>query len=214
MADTRRSDAMPEPQAQAMVPAEAAERAPAQAPAPTSRPDRDVAGTPGSNGAQAPGVTQPMPPPGPEATAAPAERQVAAVAPDSAPASSRPPQPAGTDGKVETGAEGALVITFATNSSYMPKGTSRKLQQLLARLEPGKRYEATLQVAVSGSRKVVGTKSAEEAARYNRWLAERRLERVQQWLLENAGPDRLTIAPSYRTDDESRELTLRLAPVG
>jgi hypothetical protein len=71
-----------------------------------------------------------------------------------------------------------------------------------------------LQVAVSGSRKVVGTKSAEEAARYNRWLAERRLERVQQWLLENAGPDRLTIAPSYRTDDESRELTLRLAPVG
>jgi hypothetical protein len=133
---------------------------------------------------------------------------------DTATIPSRPPQPAGTDGKVETGPDGVLVITFATNSSYMPTGTSKRLRQLLAELEPGKRYEASLQVAVGGSRKVVGAKSPQEAARYNRWLAERRLERVQQWLLENAGPDTLAISPEFQADDDSREVIVRLAPVG
>ena len=214
--ETRRSEATPEPQAQAMVPTvAAAERAPAEAPVETLRAGREAAAIASrSEGAQVPGVTQPLPPAEPEATAAPAQRQVAAVARDTVTTPSRPPQPPGTDGKIETGPEGALVITFATNSSYMPTGTSRRLRQLLAELEPGKRYEASLQVAVSGSRKVVGAKSPQEAARYNKWLAERRLERVQQWLLENASPDTLAIKPTYRADDESRKVIMRLAPVG
>ena len=213
--ETQGSEAPPEPQTRALVPpVAAAERPPATAPVATPRPGEGAALASRSGAPQAPGVTRPLPPVEPEATAAPAERQVAAVAPDTATTPSRPPQPAGSDGKVETGPEGALVITFATNSSYMPTGTSRRLRQLLAELEPGKRYEASLQVAVSGSRKVVGAKSPQEAASYNKWLAERRLERVQQWLLENAGPDTLAIKPAYRADDESRKVIVRLAPVG
>jgi hypothetical protein len=69
----------------------------------------------------------------------------------------------------------------------------------------------SLQVAVSGS-EVVGAKSAQEAARYNKWLAERRLERVQQWLLENAAPEALSIEPEYRANDESRQVIVRLLP--
>ncbi|MGH6900932.1 MAG: hypothetical protein ACREJ5_30995, partial [Geminicoccaceae bacterium] len=165
-------------------------------------------------GARVPTVTQPLPPAEPEtaATTKPAKRAAAAVA--RASATPRAPQPAATDGNVETGSEGALVITFATNSSYFPPGTGKRLRQLLAEVDAEGRYEVSLRVAVSGSSKVVGAKSPQEAARYNRWLAERRLERVQQWLLENAGADRLSIEPAYRAGDESRQVIVRLVPVG
>jgi hypothetical protein len=139
---------------------------------------------------------------------------VAAVAGAAAATPPRAPQPAGTDGKIETGPEGGLVITFATNSSYFPPGTSNRLRQLLAEVDPGKRYHLSVQVAVSGSRKVVGAKSAQEAARYNKWLAERRLERVERWVLENANPDTLSIKPEYLADDDSRRVVVRVAPAG
>ncbi|MGH6905975.1 MAG: hypothetical protein ACREIR_24920, partial [Geminicoccaceae bacterium] len=126
----------------------------------------------------------------------------------------RAPQPAGTDGRIGTGPEGGLVITFATNSSYFPPGTSNRLRRLLAEVDPAKRYQLSVQVAVSGSRKVVGAKSAQEAARYNKWLAERRLERVERWLHENANPDTLSIRPEYLADDESRRVVVRVAPAG
>jgi flagellar motor protein MotB len=126
----------------------------------------------------------------------------------------RPPQPAGGDGKVEAAPEGGLVITFATNSSYFPSGTAARLRELLADIDADSRYEVTLQVAVSGTTKVVGAKSAQEAARYNKWLAERRLERVQNWLLKNVATDALSIKPEYVGDDDSRRVTVRVAPVG
>jgi len=72
----------------------------------------------------------------------------------------------------------------------------------------------TLQVAVSGTTKVVGAKSAQEAARYNKWLAERRLERVQDWLLKNGAAQALSIKPEYVAEDDSRRVTVRVAPVG
>ena len=118
-----------------------------------------------------------------------------------------------SDGKVERAAEGGLVITFATNSSWFPSGTSRRLRQLIAGLEPGSTYEVSLKVAVSASTKVVGARTPEEAARYNKWLAERRLERVQDWLREHATGATLTFKPEYVTD-ESRQVIVELAPVG
>jgi len=210
VAEPRRPQATtPEPRGQATVPTVAAAERAAAAPVAAPRPPRGPADA--SRGDEGlPDVTQPRPP----AAADPAQPTVAAAARDAASTPSRPPQPAGTDGKIETAPEGGLVITFATNSSYFPPGTSRRLRQLLAELEPGERYEASVQVAVSGARKVVGAKSAQEAARYNKWLAERRLERVQQWLLENASPDALAIRPEYRADDESRHVIVRLAPAG
>ena len=139
---------------------------------------------------------------------------MAAAASASAATPPRVPQPSGTDGRIETGPEGGLVITFATNSSYFPPGASKRLRQLLADVETGKRYELSVQVAVSGSRKVVGAKSAQEAARYNRWLAERRLERLERWLHENGNPDTLSIRPEYLADDESRRVVVRVVPAG
>ena len=215
-AETRR----PEPQRRAIAAAEAAERAAAQPQVETPQPPREPAPVPRGERAQAqtgvPKVTQPLPPAEPKTAAAaePTERTVAAVARATAATPPRAPQPAGTDGKIETGPEGGLVITFATNSSYFPPGTSNRLRQLLAEVDPGKRYQLSVQIAVSGSRKVVGAKSAQEAARYNKWLAERRLERVERWLLENANPDTLSIRPEYLADDESRRVVVRVAPAG
>ncbi|HEX6111371.1 MAG TPA: hypothetical protein VFZ10_03625 [Geminicoccaceae bacterium] len=118
-----------------------------------------------------------------------------------------------SDGKVERGSEGSLVITFATNSSYFPSGAARRLRELLAGIDPENKYQVTLRVAVSGTTKVVGARSPQEAASYNKWLAERRLERVQNWLVENAAVDALSFKPEYVTD-ESRQVVVRLAPLG
>ena len=117
------------------------------------------------------------------------------------------------DGKVERGSEGGLAITFATNSSYFPSGAARRLRELIAGMEPGHKYEVALRVAVSGANKVVGAKSPQEAASYNKWLAERRLERVQNWLRENAAAEGLSFKPEFVTD-ESRQVIVRLAPIG
>jgi outer membrane protein OmpA-like peptidoglycan-associated protein len=161
-----------------------------------------------------PGFTKAAPAAEPQrvARAQPAEQRAAPTAVAARPQA--PAKPPASDGKVEAGPEGDLIITFATNSSYFPAGTSSRLRDLLAGIDAGSRYEVTLQVAVSGTTKVVGAKSAQEAARYNKWLAERRLERVQDWLLKNGAAEALSIKPEYVADDDSRRLTVRLAPVG
>jgi hypothetical protein len=120
---------------------------------------------------------------------------------------------ADSDGKVERGSDASLAITFANNSSYFPAGAARRLRELIAGMDPARKYEVAVRVAVSSSSKVVGARSPQEAATYNRWLAERRMERVQNWLLENAATDALSFKPEYVTD-ESRQVVVRLAPVG
>ena len=146
------------------------------------------------------------------ARAEPAEQAALAAAP--AATSQSPVKPSTDDGKVENGPQGGLVITFATNSSYFPSGAAAQLRELLAGVNGEKKYQVTLQVAVSGTTQVVGAKSADEAARYNRWLADRRVERVQAWLVKNAGAQALSIKPEYMANDDSRRLTVRFAPVG
>jgi hypothetical protein len=177
---------------------------------PAARPQAE----PGQGSKGAPSFTQPVPAAEPQAVArtqAPEQRdQVAAVAATP----QRPAKPPASDGKVEPGPEGDLIITFATNSSYFPSGAAARLRELLAGVGADSRYEVTLQVAVSGTTKVVGAKSAQEAARYNKWLAERRLERVQNWLRKNAPAEAMSIKPEYVADDDSRRVTVRVAPVG
>jgi hypothetical protein len=134
--------------------------------------------------------------------------------PDTAKPAQRASKTKASNAKIEAGPEGGLIITFATNSSYFPPGAGKRLSQLLSNVDAEKRYEVSLQVAVSGARDVVGAKSPAEAKRYNTWLAERRLERVRQWLLENADPETVSIRPEYLSDDESRRVVVRLAPIG
>jgi hypothetical protein len=146
------------------------------------------------------------------ARAEPAEQAAIAAAPAATPQS--PAKPSTDDGKVESGSQGGLIITFATNSSYFPSGAAARLRELLAGANSDKKYEVTLQVAVSGTTQVVGAKSADEAARYNKWLADRRVERVQAWLAKNAGAQALSIKPEYVANDDSRRLTVRVVPTG
>jgi outer membrane protein OmpA-like peptidoglycan-associated protein len=115
-------------------------------------------------------------------------------------------------GKVEWGPHN-VVITFATNSSYFPPGTARRLASLLGNMESGARYRVQLEVGVSGSDTVVGATSPEEARQYNRWLAERRMSRVREWLDENASERQLEIEPAFQADDNSRRVVVRVAPV-
>jgi hypothetical protein len=237
-AEAHRQEPAPERQPQAIVPALAptkaapgqeaarAEVEPDGAPAPRPRPESQTAGVPS--------ITRPLPAaqPAPTAAAKPA-KQAAGVAPEPSPAPTgetataaepekqvavaRQPAPArkaAADAKIATDAAGGLVIVFATNSSYFPPGARKQLSRLLSGVDPEKRYEVAVEVAVSGATKVVGAKSPAEAALYNKWLAERRLERVQEWLLEHSNPDTVSIRPEYLADDESRRVVVRLTPVG
>jgi outer membrane protein OmpA-like peptidoglycan-associated protein len=135
--------------------------------------------------------------------AAPAAPEVVAALP--APSSEQPATPAAA------GAE-ALTITFPSNSSYFPPGTDTQLQALLRQLAEDRHYQVILQAAVSGSQKVVGAESPDEAVKYNQWLAERRVDRVRSWLDQNASGNALVVKPEYRDNDESRQVVVRLIP--
>jgi hypothetical protein len=37
---------------------------------------------------------------------------------------------------------------------------------------------------------------------------------VQDWLAQNGAAERLVIKPAYRADDDSREVVVRIRPVG
>jgi hypothetical protein len=50
--------------------------------------------------------------------------------------------------------------------------------------------------------------------RYNKWLAERRLERVRDWLGDNAAGRELTFTEDYRAGDESRQVEIEVRPAG
>ena len=129
------------------------------------------------------------------ATAPPA---VAAIEPAAA-----PPQPASA---AET-----LAIVFDVNSSYLPASLDGRLRDLAARLEPGRGYEVEL-VGSVGNGDVEG-KSAEEALRYNRWMAERRVGRVAEFLRKNAKSGELTIRQDFALNDPSRQVLVEVRPL-
>ena len=166
-----------------------------------------AAARPSDGPARPPASRPPSPPRSPSSE--PAARKV----PEVVAALPEPPaEPAAEP--VAAGAAGAeeLVIVFPTNSSYFPPGTGTQLQALLSQLARGQHYQVILQASVSGSQKVVGAESPEEAAKYNQWLAERRVDRVRSWLDQNVADDVLVVKPEYRPNDESRQLVVRLVP--
>jgi hypothetical protein len=115
-------------------------------------------------------------------------------------------------GKAEWGQEGSVAITFAINSSYFPPGTRQTLNSLIGRMASGARYRVQLQASLSDSHKVAGAATPEDAMRYNKWLAERRLNRVRKWLTENAQDRQLEIEPKFVVDDSSRRVVVRAMP--
>lgn len=150
---------------------------------------------------------------GAEPTAAraeePAPEQVAArpaYATDSPPAEAQ----SGGDSGPSAGTADSALITFATNSSYFPPDARARLEELVAAMAPGERYQVRLEATVSGSSRVVGAKSADEAERYNRWLAKRRLERVEGWLTRHAADREFSIESSLKDQDASRAVKIEL----
>ena len=101
----------------------------------------------------------------------------------------------------------ALAITFEMNSSYFPAGVGRELRAFLDSLPTDGPVAIELLGAV-GSSAVRGA-SDEEAQRYNAWMAERRIERVVEWLEQNAGNRQITFAERLVENDSSRQVRLR-----
>lgn len=101
-------------------------------------------------------------------------------------------------------------ITFAVNSSFFGGNGARTLSQLLDNLDPGQSYRVELSGAV-GSDPVRGG-DATEARKYNLWMAERRVERIAEWLAENGGARNLTIDRNYRENDPSRTVNVTVRP--
>jgi hypothetical protein len=103
----------------------------------------------------------------------------------------------------------AMEITFDVNSSFLPPGAEGELRRFLARLPDGARHEAEVVAAVSDDD--LRAADAGEAARYNRWLAERRVERVAGWFERNAGA-RLAVKRGFVEHDPSRRVSVQLRP--
>lgn len=97
-----------------------------------------------------------------------------------------------------------LSITFDVNSSWLPSGAAGELRELLERLPEGGSYE----VDVTGAVGVGDVKNAtpEAAEKYNRWMAERRVARVAEWLQSNAAGRSLDMAENYADRDSSRQV--------
>lgn len=123
----------------------------------------------------------------------------AAAAPVVAPAVASPPKPQ------------TLTITFDVNSSYLPDDLNGRLRALAGKLEPDRSYQVRLVGAVGGGD--VSGRPADEARRYNRWLAERRVERVADYLQRTARAADLTIERRFAANDSSRQVQVQVTPV-
>lgn len=100
-----------------------------------------------------------------------------------------------------------LAITFNVNSSYFPSGAAQQLRRFLETLPT----DAAVRVELAGA---VGTgdvrgATSDEAERYNAWMAERRIERVSEWLDGNAGDRRLTVTERLVEGDSSRQVRIK-----
>ncbi len=112
--------------------------------------------------------------------------------------------PAAADGGGTGGPQ--LEIVFDLNSSWLPRGAVKDLGALLERLREG-RYALEIVTAVDNGPIKNGT--PEDAARYNRWLAERRANRVAEWLRRRGDGVIAAIERRFREDDPSRKVVIR-----
>ncbi len=143
----------------------------------------------GSLGTVAPAAVEPAAAP----PAEPAPAEVAAVAPAPGPAPAK------------------LAIVFDVNSSYLPASLDGRLRDLAAGLDPGHSYRVEL-VGSVGHPDVEG-QPAEEALRYNRWMAERRMTRVAEYLQKNTKADKLSFRQDFALNDPSRRVLVEVLPV-
>jgi hypothetical protein len=101
-------------------------------------------------------------------------------------------------------------IRFESGSSFFPRGAEEELQRLVAALpaRPGYRFDVLAGVDDA----VVKAGDPELSARYNRWLAERRLARVGEWLEQHAEVRQLELRPVVADGDRSPRVAIRALP--
>jgi hypothetical protein len=104
-----------------------------------------------------------------------------------------------------------LAIVFDVNSSYLPANLDGRLRDLAAGLDPGHSYRIEL-VGSVGHPDVEG-QPAEEALRYNRWMAERRMTRVAEYLQKNTKAEKLSFRQDFALNDPSRRVLVEVLPV-
>jgi len=103
-------------------------------------------------------------------------------------------------------------IKFAVNSSYMTGDDHQSLRRLLDGLPAPGSYRLVLTAAVGAGD--VEASDPDEDKRYNRWMAERRIERVKSYLEGISGNREIVFEPAFADDDNSREVRLQVVPQG
>lgn len=101
-------------------------------------------------------------------------------------------------------------IVFDLNSSYLPRAAVPQLRQLVERMPRDRGWKVVLTASVSAAEERIPDQAA--AQRYNRWLAERRLGRVADWLEQNSEVRDLQLVRSFAAADASRRVTVAVAP--
>ena len=137
------------------------------------------------------------PPPAAPAPSAPAGTAAAASPPGASPDAAAMPEPAAGPTVAEPAAKPApappqtLTITFDVNSSYFPDSLNGRLRSLASGLKPDHAYAVELIGSIGND--PVANGDPEDAAAYNRWIAERRMIRIADFLRANA---KAAISPS------------------
>jgi outer membrane protein OmpA-like peptidoglycan-associated protein len=101
-------------------------------------------------------------------------------------------------------------IRFDSGSSFFPRGAEKELQRLVAALPKERGYRFELAAGVDDA--LVREGDPAESARYNRWLAERRLVRVGGWLEQHAEVRDLAIGQALQETERSPRVLIRVLP--
>ncbi|MEZ5903599.1 MAG: hypothetical protein R3C69_00210 [Geminicoccaceae bacterium] len=128
------------------------------------------------------------------------EPVVAAATPPAEPAATPAPGPAAgpAAGKQMPGP----AIVFAVNSSFFSGSASRDLRAFVDQLPHDAEVEIELAAAVGTGD--VRDADPDEAKRYNAWMAERRLQRVAEWLTSRPAATGSCRSTSSRTTPRAR----------
>ncbi len=167
----------------------------AQPPAPTAPPARPIAR-----------AQEVAPRPLPPQTAAVTEAPERAAAPStaSAPASETRPKVAALRAEPPS----SLTLVFRVNSSYLTHEDANRLRSWLRGLSDA-RYVVRIEAAVAEGG-VRNARTPEEARRYNRWIAERRVKRVRELVEKLLGARLVRVEEDYREGDSSRRVVIQL----
>ena len=125
----------------------------------------------------------------------------------------RPPAKAAPS-SVRNAPAGSPVVTaeirFDAGSSFLPRGAEQALRRLVEALPKDRAYRFELSAGIDDSQVRDGDPT--QSARYNRWLSERRLVRVGDWLEQRAEIRDLEVSRALAERERSPRVLIRVLP--